>query len=46
MDAMQQVMTRAARGELRIKTERVPLAEIERVWERPQQSSHRIVVVP
>jgi NADPH:quinone reductase-like Zn-dependent oxidoreductase len=46
VDAMQQVMTRAARGELRIETERVPLAEIERVWDRPQQSGRRIVLVP
>jgi NADPH:quinone reductase-like Zn-dependent oxidoreductase len=46
VDAMQQVMTRAARGELRIETERVPLADIERVWHRPEQSGRRIVVIP
>jgi len=45
MDAMQQVMTRAARGELRIETERVPLADIAGVWTRPE-SGRRIVVVP
>ena len=45
-DAMRQVMTRAARGELRIETERVPLADIERVWQRPEQSGRRIVVIP
>jgi NADPH:quinone reductase-like Zn-dependent oxidoreductase len=46
VDAMEQVMTRAARGELRIETERVPLADIERVWQRPEQSGRRIVVIP
>jgi len=46
VDAMQQVMTRAARGKLRIETKRVPLAEIERVWDRPQPSGRRIVLVP
>jgi NADPH2:quinone reductase len=45
-DAMQQVLTRAARGELRIETERVPLSDIERVWQRAEQSGRRIVVVP
>lgn len=44
-DAMQQVMTRAARGELRIETERVALADIERTWRRPE-SGRRIVVIP
>jgi NADPH:quinone reductase-like Zn-dependent oxidoreductase len=46
VEAMQQVLTRAARGELRIETERVPLADIERVWQRPEQSGRRIVVIP
>ncbi len=46
VEAMRQVMTRAARGELRIETERVPLADIERVWQRPEQSGRRIVVIP
>jgi NADPH:quinone reductase-like Zn-dependent oxidoreductase len=46
VDAMQQVMARAARGELRIETRRVPLAEIERVWERAEESGRRIVVIP
>ncbi len=45
VDAMQQVMARAARGELRIETERVPLVDIERAWQR-QESGRRIVVVP
>jgi NADPH:quinone reductase-like Zn-dependent oxidoreductase len=45
-DAMQQVLTRAARGELHIDTESVPLADIERVWQRPEQSGRRIVLIP
>jgi hypothetical protein len=46
VDAMQQVLSRAARGELRIETERVPLADIEGVWQRPERSGRRIVVIP
>ena len=46
VEAMQEVMARAARGELRIATERVPLAEIATVWERQGPSGRRIVVVP
>src|SRR6266852_3504565 len=45
VDAMQQVMTRAARGELHIETERVPLTDIESVWQHPE-SGCRIVVIP
>ena len=44
-DAMQQVMTRAARGELRIDTQRIALADIESAWVRPE-SGRRIVVIP
>ena len=46
VDAMEQVMSRAGRGELRIETERVALADIEKVWERPGESGRRVVVVP
>lgn len=46
VDAMQQILSRAASGELRIETERVPLADIESVWQRPEQSGRRIVVIP
>ena len=45
VDAMQQVLTRAARGELQIETERVALAEIESAWQR-RESGRRIVVIP
>ena len=44
-DAFQQVMNSAARGTLRIETERVPLAEIEDAWERDAHA-HRLVVIP
>ena len=44
--AMQEVMARGARGELRIDTERVPLSEIESAWQRKEQSGRRIVVIP
>lgn len=45
VDALQKVMAHAASGELRVGTERVPLAEIENAWERDQQGS-RLVIVP
>ncbi|HWY43823.1 MAG TPA: zinc-binding alcohol dehydrogenase family protein [Candidatus Sulfotelmatobacter sp.] len=44
MDAMQQVLTRGARGELKIETDRVALAEFEKVWERKVESGRRVVV--
>lgn len=44
-DAFQQVMTHAAKGELHIDTERVPLAEIENAWQR-DQPGRRLVIVP
>jgi len=37
VDAMRQVMERAACGELRIETERLPLAEIEQAWMRKEE---------
>jgi NADPH:quinone reductase-like Zn-dependent oxidoreductase len=45
-DAFQQVMTRAASGELRIDTERVPLADIEEAWQREIRGGRRLVVTP
>jgi len=44
-EVFQQVMNSAARGQLRIETERVSLAEIEDAWERDAHA-HRLVVVP
>jgi NADPH:quinone reductase-like Zn-dependent oxidoreductase len=46
MDAMEQVFARGARGELRIETVSVPLADVENVWQRKEDSGRRIVVVP
>ena len=46
LDAMQQILARAARGELRIETEQVHLSDIESVWQRAEQSGRRIVVIP
>jgi NADPH:quinone reductase-like Zn-dependent oxidoreductase len=45
VDALHQVLTHAASGELRIETERVPLAEIESAWQR-DQPRRRLVVIP
>jgi NADPH2:quinone reductase len=45
-DAMKQVLERGAAGELRIETDRVPLADIEGVWKRAEQRGRRIVVTP
>lgn len=43
--ALQQVMAHAARGELHIETERIPLVDIENAWQRDQQG-RRLVVTP
>jgi NADPH2:quinone reductase len=45
VDALQQVMAHAARGDLHVDTERVPLAEIENAWIR-EQSGRRLVIIP
>jgi NADPH2:quinone reductase len=44
-EAFERVMAHAAKGDLRIETERVPLAEIESAWEHDTQGM-RLVVVP
>jgi NADPH:quinone reductase-like Zn-dependent oxidoreductase len=44
-DALQHVMEHAAKGDLRIDTERVPLADIESAWQR-DQLSRRLVIIP
>ena len=43
--AFEKVMALASSGELSVKTERVPLADIENAWERDQRGS-RFVIVP
>ncbi len=45
MDAFQQVLTRTARGELRIDVEQISLAEVENAWQRDGRG-HRIVLIP
>lgn len=45
-EAMEKVLGRGGRGELRIETERVGLAEIEAVWGRKEEAGKRIVVIP
>jgi len=44
MDALQQVLSYAASGKLRIDTMRVPLAEVEDAWQREQHA--RLVLIP
>ncbi|HEX6802947.1 MAG TPA: zinc-binding alcohol dehydrogenase family protein [Terriglobales bacterium] len=44
VEALQRVMTYAAKGELQIDTERVPLADIESAWQR-DHPGRRLVVV-
>jgi NADPH2:quinone reductase len=46
MDAMEQVLTRGARGELRIETVAFPLADVENAWQQKEDSGRRIVLVP
>ncbi len=45
VEAFQQVLGYAAKGDLQIDTERVPLAEIESAWQR-DQPGRRLVVIP
>lgn len=45
MDAMQNVMSRAASGDLQLDTKPVALADIENAWERDQPGS-RFVIMP
>ena len=44
LDTYHQLMARAASGELRIDTERVPLAGIEDIWAKQQRA--RLVILP
>jgi NADPH2:quinone reductase len=45
-DTYNQLMACAAAGELRIDTERVPLAQVEGAWQRENQSRRRLVLIP
>ncbi|MGC1414133.1 MAG: zinc-binding alcohol dehydrogenase family protein [Candidatus Acidiferrum sp.] len=44
--AMHQVLEWGANHVLQIETESVPLSEIESVWQRPESSGRRLVVIP
>ena len=45
VEAFQQVMAHAAKGELKIDTEKVPLADVENAWQR-EQAGRRLVIIP
>ena len=45
VEAFQQIMAHAAKGDLQIDTERVPLANVENAWQR-DQSDRRLVIIP
>jgi len=45
-DAFQQLMNLAARGELHVDVEPVPLADIERTWTRSGLHGRRLVMIP
>ncbi len=45
VEAFQRVIAYAARGDLRIDTERVPLADVENAWQR-EQPGRRLVIIP
>ena len=45
LDAIRQLTSKVASGELRIDTERIPLGEVEDAWQRDQQG-RRSVIIP
>jgi hypothetical protein len=45
VEAFQRVMAHAAKGNLQIDTERVPLADIENAWQR-ELPGRRLVMIP
>ena len=46
IDVFRQVMGRAERGELRIDTEQVALADVEAAWQRQDHRGRRLVLIP
>jgi NADPH:quinone reductase-like Zn-dependent oxidoreductase len=46
LEIYQQLMARAASGELHIETERVPLADVEAAWQRDDLHGRRLVMIP
>ncbi len=45
VDAFQQVMAYAARGDLYIETEKVPLADVETAWQRDQPRQRLVIMM-
>ena len=45
VEAFQQVMAYAAKGDIQMDTERVPMADIEKAWQR-DQPGRRLVIIP
>lgn len=45
VEAFQQVMAYAAKGDLQIDTEKIPLADIENAWQRDQQSRRLVIMI-
>jgi len=43
VQAFQQVMAYAAKGDLHLDTERVPLADIENAWQRDQPGCRLVI---
>jgi NADPH2:quinone reductase len=46
LDIYNQLMAGAAAGKLRIDTERVPLADVEKAWQRVDLRGRRLVLIP
>jgi NADPH:quinone reductase-like Zn-dependent oxidoreductase len=46
LESIPQLITLAARGNLQIAIEPVPLADVETTWSRPAESNRRIVFIP
>lgn len=46
LDIYNQLMAAAAGGKLRIDTERVPLADVEKAWQRVDLHGRRLVLIP
>jgi len=46
LEAVPQVWALATGGKLRIKTEPVPLADVESAWQRQDLDGRRLVIVP
>ncbi|MGH9775801.1 MAG: quinone oxidoreductase family protein [Candidatus Acidiferrales bacterium] len=46
LDIYNELMARAASGQLRIETECAPLSDVERAWQRGDLDGRRLVIVP